>query len=545
MDSSPEQPEKKQEERAGVLIAARWLKEQIFAPQEESAISSLGEFLLPVLLGIMESCWLTAILIGLASIGLFSSSEPLMPLWAPFLLIVGSILLFYFEGLRTAKRASSSQDNESVKVSPAGTSQFIIITSVLALFFTWLHLYANTFFVFDPKWLLALLNDILLLKEHFYEVVLIVGLAFLFGWRGIRILDHQIEPSNVFRTLCLGLGIMIVVIMLRAGRASTGTVFHDDATLLFLISLFLTVSLATHALARVTFIRHSHPIGLQGSVVAQERAIIIVIAALSLVFLLIAIVMSSIINPSFLQALAPIGAAIGKVYNWLVEVIAGLAVLIAAPFFWLVSLFTSLFPPKPKSSASEGQPPKRPRFPVHTPSAIDMIIPFVRIILPMLFLLLVFLLIWWALRRRRRVRVTAQRKKEDVHESLWSWTLFWSQLRAMLHSLFARLFPHAATTEDGQAILAEQIQGAPAVRSMREIYRAFLKKAANHGYSRKRHETPYELKQRIDEKAPLVEPQLEVITEAYALTRYGGSIPNEAQLEFVRNMWVELDQKWV
>ncbi len=545
MDSSPEQPEKKQEERAGVLIAARWLKEQIFAPQEEPAISSLGEFLLPVLLGIMESCWLAAILIGLASIGLFSSSEPLMPLWAPFLLIVGSILLFYFAGLRTAKHASSSQDNEGVKVSAAGTPLFIIITSVLALFFTWLHLYADTFFVFDPKWLLALLNDILLLKEHFYEVVLIVGLAFLFGWRGMRLLDRQIEPSTVFRTLCLGLGIMIVVILLRAGRASTGTVFQDDATLLFLISLFLTVSLATHALARVTFIRHSHPTGLQGSVVAQERAIIIVIAALSLVFLLVAIFMGSIINPSFLQALAPIGAAIGKVYNWLVEVVAGLAVLIAAPFFWLVSLFTGLFPPKPKSSASAGQPPKRPRFPVHTPSTFDVIIPFVRIILPILFLLLVFLLIWWALRRRRRVRVTAQRKKEDVHESLWSWTLFWSQLRAMLHALFARLFPHAATTGDEQAILAEQIQGAPAARSMREIYRAFLKKAANHGYARKRHETPYELKQRIDEKAPLVEPQLEEITEAYALTRYGGGVPNEAQLEFVRNMWVELDQKWV
>src|SRR5258707_5835943 len=145
MARSPEQAENKQEDRAVVRIAARWLKEQIFAPQEEPAISSLGEFLLPVLLGIMESCWLAAILIGLASIGLFSSSEPLMPLWAPFLLIVGSILLFYFAGLRTAKHASSSQDNEGVKVSAADTPLFIIITSVLALIFTWLHLYANTF----------------------------------------------------------------------------------------------------------------------------------------------------------------------------------------------------------------------------------------------------------------------------------------------------------------------------------------------------------------------------------------------------------------
>src|SRR5258708_13628020 len=96
MDSSPKQPEKKREERQGVLIASRWLREQIFAPQEEPTISSLGEFLLPILLGIMESCWLAAILIGLANTNLFGSTEPLMPLWAPSVFIIGPILLFYY-----------------------------------------------------------------------------------------------------------------------------------------------------------------------------------------------------------------------------------------------------------------------------------------------------------------------------------------------------------------------------------------------------------------------------------------------------------------
>jgi len=47
------------------------------------------------------------------------------------------------------------------------------------------------------------------------------------------------------------------------------------------------------------------------------------------------------------------------------------------------------------------------------------------------------------------------------------------------------------------------------------------------------------------DKVPLAEPQLEVITEAYTLTRYGGDVPDEAQLELVRRKWAELDQKWV
>ena len=544
MDSSPKQPEKKREERPGVLIASRWLKEQIFAPQEEPTISSLGEFLLPILLGIMESCWLAAMLIGLANASLFGSTEPLMPLWSPFIFIVGTILLFHYLGRHAAKHASS-QENEGVRFAPPDTFLFIIVTAILALFFVWLGVYAQTAFIFDPKWLLSLLNDILFLNLHFYEAVIIIGLAFLFGWRGIRLFNRDVEPSNVFHTLCLGLGVIIVVILLRAGRASAGAVFHDDAILLLLIPFFLFVSLATHALSRVTFIRRSHPAGLQGNIGVQERAIIMVIASLGLIFLLVAILVSSTVNPSFIQALAPVGAALARAYDWLVGVVAGLAVIIATPFFWLVYLYTRLFPPKPKSNPSQGRPPKAPKSLVHTPPEAGALVPFVKIILPILLLLLIFFLIWWALRRRRRIRVGAQQQRGDVHESLWSWSLFWSQFKAMLRSLLARLFPRAATAEDDRAARAEQIQGEPAARSIREIYRAFLKKAANRGYSRRKHETPYELKQRIDEKVSLVEPQLEVITEAYALTRYGGAAPDEAQLEIVRNNWVELDQKWV
>ena len=110
--------------------------------------------------------------------------------------------------------------------------------------------------------------------------------------------------------------------------------------------------------------------------------------------------------------------------------------------------------------------------------------------------------------------------------------------------LFGR-FLHRDTPAEDTVGAPEEIKGEPAARSIREIYRAFLKKAAGRGYSRKRFETPNEFKQRLDEKVPLAEPQLEVITQAYTLTRYGGDVPDEAQLELVRRKWTELDQKWV
>ncbi len=141
------------------------------------------------------------------------------------------------------------------------------------------------------------------------------------------------------------------------------------------------------------------------------------------------------------------------------------------------------------------------------------------------------------------MRKRVNRQNQDVHESLWSWLLFWMQFKAILYALFARFIHRDAATED-VLVVTEEIQAEPAVRNVREIYRAFLKKAARRGFLRKRFETPYEFKQRLDEKVPVAEPQLEMITEAYSRTRYGGEIPDEAQLELVRKKWVELDQKW-
>lgn len=91
----------------------------------------------------------------------------------------------------------------------------------------------------------------------------------------------------------------------------------------------------------------------------------------------------------------------------------------------------------------------------------------------------------------------------------------------------------------------QKIEGEPAVRTIREIYRAFLRKATLHGYPRKKHETPYEFQQRLDEQVPLAEPQLEEITSSYAATRYGGVVPDEAEVAHVRKVWNELHQKWI
>ena len=285
----------------------------------------------------MQACWIAAILIGLASAGLFESSAALIPLWAPFVLILGSLFLFHYLGMRTPKNPTGDSA-DGVKVVLPETSLFLILVGVASLFFVWLNLYSQTAFIFDPRWVLSFFNDVLSLNGNFYEAVCIIGLTFLLGWMGIRLINRNVEPSDVFRALCLGLGVFIVVIVLRTGQASAGAVVHNDLALLLLIPLFLFLSLMAHALARVVFIRKSHPTGLQGSIVAQERAIILLIGLLGLAFLLFAVLIGGTTNSVLVTNLEHVLAVVGVVYNWLVEIVAAIIVIIVIPIFWLISL---------------------------------------------------------------------------------------------------------------------------------------------------------------------------------------------------------------
>ena len=131
-----------------------------------------------------------------------------------------------------------------------------------------------------------------------------------------------------------------------------------------------------------------------------------------------------------------------------------------------------------------------------------------------------------------------------MHESLWSWSLFWAQFKSLWLALLRRFLPKRAKEVEEQ-VATEKIEGEPSVRTIREIYRALLRKATQRGYPRKKYETPYEFQQRVDESVPLAEPQLEVITSSYAATRYGGAVPDEAEVAYVRRVWDELNQKWV
>src|SRR6266567_1335484 len=329
MNPSPRQPSEKPTEAEEISQAAAERRRQQLLSMETtelSAAQSWGERVLPFLMAAMEACWVDAIFIGLAGIGFFQSREPIMPLWAPFLLIAGSQWLArYLE-----RRDLSSTKGTGTARTTSGSPLIFVLAVVLVLLIIWSRVYAATTFVFDPRWLLSLLNDILLLDPNAYLVVGILAVSIYFCWRGVRLSRRQLEPAYVFGILRLGLGIIIAVIVARAGQESAS----DGPILFLLIPLFLALSLAAHALARATYIRHFHPVGLEGSVVAQERSILLATGSLAILILLIALWVAGIANPAFLKG---VQGPLEAVYDLLVQGIAYVLVLLATPFFWLIS----------------------------------------------------------------------------------------------------------------------------------------------------------------------------------------------------------------
>lgn len=499
---------------------------------------SMGQVLLPFLFAAAETCWIDAIFIGLAGFGLFASHAPLVPLWTPFILIAGTQWIVSRLERRAAK-AAAANERQAAKTSLPGSGWLILFISVIILLSIWATIYVPVTLFFDPRWLLALLSDVLFLNVYAYHSMAIVALSLYCCWRGIHLLARDYEPSQAFSILRLGIIIMLAVILVRVGQLNGGFTAGNDVLLLLLIPLFLFLSLSAHALARITFLRHTHDFG-EINIDAQERATLGVIVALGISLLLAALLIDTLASPAALEKARAVLSLFAILYNGLVTVVSAILVLLVTPFFLLVNWLVSLLGPRhalPRAQQAQNASPV-----VYHPAQVATFLePFLKIALPVLLLLVILFMVRWLV-RRRRVRLITRQRSRETRESLWSWRLLWGQFIALLRALFGRFFQRAAR-EHGQTT-PDDLPASPAARTLRQIYRALLRRAATIGYPRRHHETPSEFKERLDRHVPASEPQLGTITDAYLETRYGGSVPEEAELTRLRQAWGTLEKAW-
>ncbi|MGB8348534.1 MAG: DUF4129 domain-containing protein [Ktedonobacteraceae bacterium] len=503
--------------------------------------SSLGEILLPFLFAAAETCWVDAVFLGLASFGLFASHAPLMPLWTPFVLIAGTQWIVS----RLERRAATAPAQNKRAIERAtlpGSYWLILFITFVILLSIWLALYTQAAFFFDPRWLLAFLNDMLLLDVQAFHSAVIIALCFYFCWRGLRVIYREYEPSQAFSTLRLGMLILLAVILVRVGQISVGGIASGDLMLLLLIPIFFFLALSAHALARITFLRHTHTFD-ETNIEAQERAVVGVIAALGLALLLISLLTYALVSPQALEKARQALSLFGTLYDQLVLLVSELIVLLVTPLFLLINWLISLLPPRHAISNNAQRPRGLPSHVVSSGHLVSQLAPILKIALPLLFLLFAALIMRRLLHYLRRVRLIANQRGRETRESLWSWRLLWTPLQTLWRFLL-RPFTRRRHTQRGMQAAPDDLPAAPSARTMREVYRLLLRRAAALGYARQRHETPSELKERLDAHLPASEPPLGQITAAYIETRYGAVVPDEAEAAHLRQAWGALQQVW-
>ncbi len=505
-----------------------------------SVTLSSGERLLPYLLAAMETCWVDAILIGLAVGNSSAVHTFFLPLWAPFVVIAGSYWLSHRLGQGRAKAANASaQEGASFFI----TFSVIVLLLGATLFSLWSGIYASSIAFWNPAWLGNLVGDLLLLNPEAVHVVGIIVVILYFYWRGVRLVHSTIEPGHVFNTMRIGIGVIIAVIVLQA---ATNTASSNEIFLLLLIPLFLMFALIAHALAQTVFVRITHRSGLQGSILSQERALLGIITAFGGILLLLSLLVGAVASPAFLANAQRIFTPIAVLYDALANILALILTLLITPIIWLLNLFhfrlkdpnfqvrtaQVICKQHPHSVQCTKNPPPQGSFD-------PLFVLSIKIVLPVLVIILLLFIVR-LLMRRQHIRVT--RHVDETHESVWSWELFWTQMRAFLRAVWLHLFPQQAGETPVQENESE-ISTEPTARSIREVYRTMLRWASQRGYPRKRDETPYEFRTRLRTRLPFTEPEISTVTEAYTAIRYGRVVPSEAEVAHIQQTWQQLQHK--
>jgi HEPN domain-containing protein len=504
------------------------------------AAQTAGERLIPYLCATMEACWIGALLLSLALFQPFGSAEPLIPLWSPFLLLWGTLWWTRTLELRDARRTPPLDEFDRVGTGLPGRAFLLIALLPAGLLLGWLSVYAPSFALYDPGWLSALVRDLLLLNAACYHLVVIFICVGLLAWRGSRLARRRHDTQKIRRGLFIGGSLIALAILAQAGQGSVANRSGAALALLLLAALFLYCALLAQALVQAATVRRAHPLGLEGNAGDQERSIFLTLGLFALLLLLLIFSVASFTNASLLTDLQRLFAPLAVAYDWLVALLTQVIVWLVTPIIWaLQSLHFHSAPPQisfpqthlsGKTRASSG-----------APEALLMVAQILGILLPLLILTVLSWLILRAL-RRRRVRLYERASSEEIHESLWSWAVFWAQLRSLLRALLGRLF--SERRESLTAAHPETHDEKAPPRDMRAIYRALLRTAARRGYPRRENETPLEYGRRLDEQTPLHDPGIASLTEAYVESRYGARQPDEAQTARLRAIWAALQRRW-
>lgn len=465
---------------------------------------SVSEELFPFLMTALETCLINLLCIVLADIGFLGSNELLFPLWLPFLLLAIVCWIVRYPTQRLVRAFPMLKPDAERPSSPPLLALCLLLVGLELLFVVCSSQYTpvsvNGASFLQTTYLAIGTVDI-------WRLIIVLLVTAFLCWRGVQIACGIVDSERIQRLLRIGLVMVVVFVVPRGYQELFHQRYlpHNDVAFFFLVTLFVGISLFAYPLTQRAYLFHFHANAIRESFRRQEFLFLSLLA----IFCLLAL----------------------AILWW----------IIALYNHWLV-LQIDVPPAVPKITSATGKsPPFIP--PVGKGSGLAQFLAVSSWSKILLLILLIGVLVSFLVYLIRRLLKYSTQEKDETHESLWSWSLFWQQLQAIAAVFLGRLMP-TPTSKQVEQQQEAQIENELPAHTIRQLYAIFLRQAARVGYARTRSETPNEYRQRLDIHLPFAEPYLGEITEAYVASRYGEYACDETEMARLREIWSQLQQQW-
>lgn len=375
-----------------------------------------------------------------------------------------------------------------------------------------------------------------------------IGLALVVGvylwWRGISRGRSSLYFGEVYPSFLVGLTALVMLIIVWAASLGAGSLESLASTVGFYVAGFFFFGLTALALGNLQAIRRKM-LQEEMTPLSNRRWVTILFGVVGGIVLL-GIGIASVFSSEFVALLARL---LNLTFDLLRQAVHYLLIpldYLARVFGYVVQFIINLL-----SGGQPQQPFQWPEFfgPVELPEGATTQAPMLsaEVILAMkwtlfaLVAIVVTFLLARAIFRYRSFR--AEVEIEEIHESLWSWEGFKTDLRLFFSMIWQRLerkrkkpvpassMPSWYTEEDIQGMLG-----------IREIYKRLLWEASCSGIARWSHETPYEYTRRLGQVVPDGSEQLGELTSLYIDVRYGDLEAEDKRVDYANRLWKVLQR---
>lgn len=481
-------------------------------------VGTISGLLLPLMLGLMTSTWVTTLFAVLTKhIG--GGEALVVPLVVPLLWWLGGWFI-----TRWSLRRPWAERRGGQVVAAIG------LIAVLAGL--WAVYFRLSYALWDARWLGALWGIGDAKGTPTLAILLLAAAGVLLWWNGILAgREATVSYDRLYRAF--GIGVVAWAIMLAL--AGSNVARNDPGGKLL---LFFLAGLSGLALAGLESVRQA-AYERSGAQLAFNRFWLAAVASVILTILALGMLLSSLLAPETMARLlgvfSPVVNRLAQVLYLLITALTYIVFLILTPLIaFLRPRSPSALPPTPQPDPLESFRREMERAAQNQVGLPAWLVILAQALLIIAILAAVLLLLSRAFRRLRALDAEGV---EESRETIGSWSLFWAQLAELLRHVWRRLRPVRRLATLDPFVPLVVTPGEEGRLSVREAYRRLLALARAYGYPRTRPQTPYEYQATLKRAFPEAPGEIETMTEAYVVARYGPVSPSETVISRVNQAW--------